>query len=80
MRANGYFRSKERTKRLKRLENQHCYFVQHKRWNDPDSFLRRLYLSGMRGAFKHQTSHVVRHAKDVSNYAGYRRLSTYDLF
>lgn len=77
MRTNGYFRSKERTKRLKKINNQHCYFVEHKHWDDPKSFLKRSYLSGRRKTAKLGTNHIIRHMENVPNYAGYRKSFDY---
>lgn len=77
MKSNGYFRSKERTRRLKRLAEHGCYFVQHKEWGNSDSRLIRIYMSGKRKFAKSRTNGTVRHADSVPNYSGYRKASEY---
>lgn len=73
MKSNGYYRSKVRNEKLKRLEKQRSYFVKHEDWRDPESRLIRFYLSSRRGYAKKQTNRAVRHAHTVSDHSGYRK-------
>lgn len=77
MKSNGYYRSKVRNEKLKKLDEQHCYFVVHEKWDDSESRMLRFYLSGRRGFAKEQTNKAVRRAHTVSNHSGYRKFFDY---
>lgn len=74
MRTNGYYRSKKRNSKLKKLRDEHCYFVQP---NIPDEYLKHIYLSGKRKVCKKATNKVVRHNDEVPSHSGYRKASEY---
>lgn len=74
MRTNGYYRSKKRNSKLKKLRDENCYFVQP---NIPDEYLKHIYLSGKRKICKKATNKVVRKAEINPNYSGYRKASEY---
>lgn len=77
MKSNGYYRSKVRNEKLRKLEEQHCYFVKREDWRDPESRLLRFYLSSRRAFAKKQTNKAVRRAHTVPNHSGYRKLFDY---
>ena len=77
MKSNGYYRSKVRNEKLKRLEKQRSYFVNREDWRDPESRLIRFYLSSRRGFAKEQTNKAVRRTHTVSDHSGYRKLFDY---